>query len=834
MRITTLRVKQTLLTTAVSLFSIAANAQYSQTVEQYPKSDYSTVEATFKLTDVAETLGTDTTTLRTALDAWAEKGEDGTECMFQAYVDNALVPTLPSAYNGNFNGIWFTAEGALGTYATDAAYHAESGWDAVNNTYTIALCQYPSAFKGGEEVTKKYALTYNGKTATFDITYKIKEGIAIPEPATVLRSEMASKLTKIGETDVKATRTTVQGYDATALKADIKGIAEKLGIEKDAWVNVSAMDLLYTGWYDTASGTMKDSLTNTSTANSGWWLRQTVYGQGEEHQGEESPELGAAAYGNTDKIFLEQFALDETGDTLTCNLGQYPDVLAAGDDLYARVYLIYGDKYWQINYNVVCEEAQTNNINEMTMVKEIDAPALTFNQFNSDYEAKNVTLDVDDILSALNATAQSEVSVKGLQDEGGDIYPGNWTANNGYYFNADGYVTSWSNKDASPMFVEEATANEFGSLNVGLFAGNQQNAGSTYVAHLYLIKDNKYVKVNITANVEKGEQASQLDWEVVATKKISAQVTVSGTDYKTEQSINGTLTPAEIEELIGTASPVMYGDLADTLRVDNQLYGIHSSYACTPAPGIWFNQKGECSGYNGTQYTGICWSTSTGAFEIYQMPGKPAVGDNFAANIYFVNAETNKMVKVQFAVSYVSEIKTAEVVGTENIKVYASEEDGDTEFTLDLTNAATALGVAVEDLLNDANNYFTPQNAAGSYTDGVAPTTGYTFNADGSYSSTGDGIYGIAFNEEGQLVTFLNSTPENETYSILTTFGFKVGEKVYVFNVTYSDKETYTTGVETVKTDNVKNGKIYNLQGIEVKTPVKGGIYIQNGKKFVK
>ena len=820
-----------MLTTAVSLFSIAANAQYSQTVEQFPQEGYDAVNATFKLTDVAETLGTDTTTLRTALDAWAEKGTEGTECMFQAYVNDALTPTLPKDYNGNFNGMWFTAEGALGTYGTDAAYHAESAWNAVENTFTIALCQYPSTLKGGEELTKKYALTYNGKTATFDITYKIKT-IDMPEPATVLRSEMASKLTRVGVTDITATRNDAMGYDATVLKAEAQNLAAKLGISKDVLAALPMSSLLYTGWYDTASGTMKDSLTNTSTAGApGWWLRNTVYAQGEEHQGEESPEMAAAAYGNTDKIFLEQFKLDETTDTLVCNLGQYPGVFAAGDKVVARVYLIYGDKYWQFNYNVNCEEAPAAGIKDMNNVKEIDVPAITINQFASDYEPFNFELNADEILAALGATAQSEVSVKGQKDED-TFYPGNWTANTGYWFDADGNVTNWSSKDASPMFVEENTSGEFASLRAGLFAGNQNNAGSTYKACLYLVKDNNYVKVNVTINVEKGEQASQKEWEVVATKKISAQMVVDS-KYDAEQSINGTLTAAEIEEIIGTASPTMYGDLADSLMVDNQLYGIHSSYACSPSPGIWFNKDGRCSGYNGTQHTGICWSSSTGAFTLFEMPNTPTLGENFSANIYFVNPETNKMLKVQFVVSYVSEIKTAEVVGTENVKVYASE-DGDSEFTLDLSNAATALGVAVEDLLNDANNYFAPQNAAGSYSDGVAPTSGYTFNADGSYSSTGDGTYGIAFNENGLLVTFLNNTPENETYSIQTAFGFKVGEKVYVFNVTYSDKETYTTGVETVKTDNVKNGKIYNLQGIEVKTPVKGGIYIQNGKKFVK
>ena len=41
------------------------------------------------------------------------------------------------------------------------------------------------------------------------------------------------------------------------------------------------------------------------------------------------------------------------------------------------------------------------------------------------------------------------------------------------------------------------------------------------------------------------------------------------------------------------------------------------------------------------------------------------------------------------------------------------------------------------------------------------------------------------------------------------------------------------TGVNNITADEAKaDGKIYNLSGMEVKTPVKG-VYIQNGKKFV-
>lgn len=49
----------------------------------------------------------------------------------------------------------------------------------------------------------------------------------------------------------------------------------------------------------------------------------------------------------------------------------------------------------------------------------------------------------------------------------------------------------------------------------------------------------------------------------------------------------------------------------------------------------------------------------------------------------------------------------------------------------------------------------------------------------------------------------------------------------------YGTEKPDLTGIENVVTTTVNNGKIYNLQGMEVKDATKRGIYIRDGKKFV-
>ena len=56
------------------------------------------------------------------------------------------------------------------------------------------------------------------------------------------------------------------------------------------------------------------------------------------------------------------------------------------------------------------------------------------------------------------------------------------------------------------------------------------------------------------------------------------------------------------------------------------------------------------------------------------------------------------------------------------------------------------------------------------------------------------------------------------------------------FRLTYFGKhvsQDIINGINTIKNNVVEDGKIYNLKGMEVRRPLKSGIYICNGKKFI-
>ena len=91
-----------------------------------------------------------------------------------------------------------------------------------------------------------------------------------------------------------------------------------------------------------------------------------------------------------------------------------------------------------------------------------------------------------------------------------------------------------------------------------------------------------------------------------------------------------------------------------------------------------------------------------------------------------------------------------------------------------------------------------------------------------------DGTLGVYYEENGvfggftmRFVRFSLDWASNGTYKFTNDAPF------------YPIKSTNPTTIEEVKTENEKVKAIYDLQGRKVNTPIKGGIYIQNGKKFI-
>ncbi|MGM9708180.1 MAG: DUF4859 domain-containing protein [Prevotella sp.] len=821
MRIITSKTSRLLSLAAGLLMTLTANAQFSTKVEQYANTDHSQVLAKFSLTEVATQLGTDTATLVKALDEWSEAGPEGTTKMFQSKNSDG---TFTGEYNGNFGEFWIGLDGDLHAYGAESAFFGGNKWDANEDLYGIYVGQYPEFLAEGAVIDHTFALVYGDKTATFDINYTVKKVPDMPEPTTVKLSE----LNVICEKSVDVTRLDNQGYEATQISFDLAGVAEQLGTA-DELLAPSLSKLMYT-LDSNEFGTIKDSLTNAFTAGEpGWWYKRLLYADGD-NVGEASNECCAGGWGDDAMFFVESISLDPATGLLTGNLGQYPGHMKADDTLYTSIYLIYGDKAVKLTVNLKCEAAPVESIEDMTNVGNTDI-TLKFNGSFADYQPVPFSIDIEAIAQALGC-ASNEITLKCLADEGA-FYTGNPTANNGGYWLTDAGLVCNHGASAA-MYFEPSTDGDYSLMNGGLYPGIQNNAGESYQAVLYFVNGKNYYTVTVTYTITERELVDQSGWEIVATRPAAVQIIPTESYIEEGNQTVFTLTPEKVNELIGTSVPAMYVlNNDEDFAATGEKWVPASRYECTPAPGAWVDENGIGTGWGSSAAVGICYDLSSGAFTIYQMPGtgKNVIGNTMTVPIYLVNDETHKLIEVKFNIQFVAELKTMEVVGEKTIMLPLSTEMEELSTAIDLSDAATALGLTIDELAES----MVGQTASGLWSDPMNMETGLTFRLDGSCDPAGMsdlGIY-IVQDTEGnyQAVTYTNQEIDDKDFKTTVQFGFCNGDKLFVYIVNLLNEAAYT-GISNINAATTTDNKVYDLMGREVKKAVKG-IYIMNNKKVI-
>ena len=818
--------RKQLLLAGMCLLGLSANAQYSTSVSKEWDNEYKSVSADFKLTDVATTLGTDTTTLVAALNAWQSAEASGSTYMFRTAQKSG---DYSYNYTGNFGEFWMDQEGEVQSYGSSAVFFAGNSWDALEDRYTIYLGNYPDTLKMGATIQHTFGLFYNDNKATFDITFTVTPSTAVevvvPEPASLI----ASGQNVVGTTTSDITRTNMQGYDATTLKFDAKPIKEALGIDSDI-IAGGLSSMLYMQDIDSL-GVRRDSLTAEYTASApGFWMKNTVYPQGHELQGENSGLLGSNAYGSSDALYAE-FSYDSDADSIFANVGQYPGTCKVGDKYEADFYIIYGDKAYKLVINTEIVKAETENISDFNEIG-----SLTYNiSIKSDensYQNHSVTIDVDAIATALTTTTDG-LAIKAAADDE-SFYVGNTANQEGFWFDESGIVCTWGT-DATTSCVENATSGEYDVYNCMVAIDPSENVGKTYTDKIYFINGSDAFVVNFIFNIEQAVKYNQKDWEIVAKRPVNLQIIPDPSTSYHNTEADYTITVDQISELIGTSDPVMYVSLDDTLKTDSTLYATATKYPCDPAPGAWLGDKGQGSGWGSSAVVGLCYSLSTGKFTIYEMPDASIeVGTTYTAPVYFVNEETHQMLELDFSIQWVNEVKNVNIVGSENITALIASMD-DTEAEIDLTNAATALNVTVSDLLDEDNYYFTGLLSTGTWSEGATATQGFTFKFDGSADAAGTGDYSLSLSNDGKklLISCSPEIKDEDTFKSQPSFGFVIGDNVYVYYLTLYTESSYAAGINNVNVAPVANGAMYNVAGQRIAKAQKG-LYIMNGKKYIK
>jgi len=798
------------------LAGVSAQAQFRGSVEQYPTNNYAKDAIEFNLTEVATALGTDTTTLGPALRTYITS-EAPDPLLLSAVVDGADV-AWTAATKADANGFWFDGVGNPVGWGDNAKFFASPDLDG--NVFAFYVGQMPDKMQAGDEANATIKLTFNEKSVTFALKLAViaKPEVEIPEPATLLEKD----LNIVGQAELIVTQKPRTDYAADNIAVKLEGLASLLGISNtQVLTDADNLDKIFyaTRYIDGGdnNGLKKDSLDNQSTAGEApsFWFRAI-----QDENGEKTGEVSAFGYNNADCFYIEGVKFNAETDTLTARLGQYPSALKGGEKLFANLYFIYGDKAYKLVLRLNVEEIEAGNgmsdynkLGEETVEVKMEP--------REDYGTDQIKVDLEKIATLLQVE-QSALQLVALDDK--DNFASSTANNGGWWFTRSGDVISWG--DNADLFIEPAETSKYDVLNIGQFPDHMKIGDEANVT-LYFIGGENYYQFNVHLTITEVEK-QELNFESVASRNFTVQLLL---DNNYTMNDLGTISGEDLEALIGTASPVLYGLNVDSVAVVEGPYT--KKWTCDPKPGFWLSKEGFRTtwGTATASYMGIVYAD--GLFRGCQMPSVPAVGDVFKTQLFLVNEETEKMITVNVQINFVETLEQKEVVGTENLVLAVSTDGFDAE--IDLAKAAEALSTAdapvtAADLVN-SNNYYLRGMKDGAYGEAQNCENGLSFAADGSYDGYGSMYFTIAENGGKYILSFASNDPVADDYTANGQFCFEVNGRQYVYAVNFVSPALYT-GIATVKSSSRTAGIVYDLQGRQVKS-LKSGLYILDGKKYI-
>ena len=607
----TLKIKQ--LFAAMMLFAcIPASAQFKATVEQYANTDYSQVAAEFKLTEIATALETDTATLAAALNAWynydEESGAEKPADMFFLKSGEELVADYSTNAPGGF---WMSSDYRNVGHGDEAAFYEDIWFDSAEDLFGIYLGQYPNALKDGATLTPTFVLKHGDKQVTFDITYIVNPLPTMPEAELEI-----AKLEIIGETEVTVDQTPSMSWKAYVASVSLAGVAEKFGVDAEIFPTMIP-NQLYQARIDLTYGLKVDSLI-AITVNDGWGrVAMSV-------EGDTLTEVCSANYGSLADLkafYTNGWSFDAATDTLSCNMGQFPERMVAGDQLYSYVYLVYGNKAFRIKYilNVIEDpNAGKNCLEDMTKV---GSSTFSIEQYpTTDYSTTYISLNADSIATLLGCSI-SDMVLQAI-DNNGALSTNSTATKGGYWMTQGGIICGWG--ENAYFFVEPNVQGDYSQLNFGQMPGNTA-IGEEGHTMLYLTANGNYYELDITLKIVAKEIVGLESFENVATRNLTIQQ-----EYITYEWSKAASIPMEqIYSLIGTTEPVLYGLAVDSVAATTGSK-YTDDYTCSPFPGFWLNAEGRNDKWGSSTFT---WGMSAAvevsdeAYNINCMLDHGAIGD---------------------------------------------------------------------------------------------------------------------------------------------------------------------------------------------------------------
>lgn len=346
--------------------------------------------------------------------------------------------------------------------------------------------------------------------------------------------------------------------------------------------------------------------------------------------------------------------------------------------------------------------------------------------------------------------------------------------------------------------------------------------------------------------------ATSLDNAVEAFNNLNVPTAISFSDNKYYRFVNvGTSTNGN-ENTLGSKDGKAFCSIATNMNIDyvwQVLSAGNGKYNLKHATGLYLQpvQGGQTAktvlGKNESNYQ--VNSIETGVFELRNGNNNPAQVETNAENTNYLNAWYGNNAKWKiFEVNYLEvpmNLVGEQKVATTCLPFDASNVEGAEVYTGKLNDAKDALNMTKLEGGIPANQGVVLVGTA----DKATITIGATTAAISENDLLGT-IANIAFTDDAPRTNYLVFGKNNNTvgfYAPSASVASIPANKAYL-NASILNNATAaialnfngtTTGVNTVVLgENGVNAPVFDLSGRRVAAPVKGGVYIQNGKKFIK
>ena len=344
--------------------------------------------------------------------------------------------------------------------------------------------------------------------------------------------------------------------------------------------------------------------------------------------------------------------------------------------------------------------------------------------------------------------------------------------------------------------------------------------------------------------------AASLDNAVEAFKNLNIPTTVSFSDNKYYRFVNVNTSTDENENTLGSKDGKAFCSTATNMNIDyvwQVLSAENGKYNLKHATGLYLQQvqngTNAQTALSGNKHNYELRSSKAGVFQLYSDGnGWPAQVEKAASNTNYINGWTTNSEWKIFEVNYV-EVPMHSVgeqkVATTCLPFDASNVAGAEVYTGKLNDTKDVLNMTKFEGGIPANQGVVLVGSADKATITIGATTATIGENDlrgtiANIAFTDDAPRAnyLVFGKNGETAGFyapsasVASIPANKAY--LETSALSAAAIALNFNGT-------ATGVNTVVLgENGVNAPVFDLSGRRVVAPVKGGVYIQNGKKFIK